>query len=103
MAHSALTVSDHQYLHAFRQLFPTRLLRRAVAASHPDTRRRKLPLHLLLGVLATWFFKPDAGLPALLRWLLDARHDPLAEPSLYLARARLGWAPLRRRRRRAAR
>ncbi len=103
MTDSTPTVSDHQYLHAFDQLFPTRLLRRAVAARHRGTRDRKLPLHRLLGLLLIWFLKPDAGLPALVRWLLPARHDPLAEPSLYRARARLGWAPLRWLRRRVAR
>ncbi len=95
MPDSTLTVADHQYLHAFRLLFPTRLLRRAVRAAHRRTRDRKLPLHRLLGVLITGFFKPKDGLPALVRWLFKARHDPLADPSVYLARGRLGWAPVR--------
>jgi hypothetical protein len=41
------------------------------------------------------FFKPAAGLPAVVRWLLHATLAVPAEVSLYLARARLGWAPLR--------
>ncbi len=95
MAHSSLTVSDHQFRRAFRALFPTRLLRRAVAAGGRPTRTRKLPRDRLLAVLLTWFLKADLGLPAVYRWLLHAEHCPLAEPSLYLARGRLGWAPLR--------
>ena len=95
MTDSTPTIADHQYLRAFRALFPTRLLRRAVAARGRQCRDRKLPLHRLLGVLLTWFFKADRGLPAVYRWLLPANHCPLAEPSLYDARGRLGWAPLR--------
>jgi hypothetical protein len=49
----------------------------------------------LLGLLVIWFIKAHLGLPAVYRWLLHADHCPLAEPSLYLARGRLGWAPLR--------
>jgi hypothetical protein len=94
MPDSTLTLSDHQYLRAFRQLFPARLLKRAVAASGRPTRTRKLPLHLLLGMLITWFFKPEHGLPAFARWLLRShRHSP-SEPALYQARGRLGWTPL---------
>jgi hypothetical protein len=95
MSDSTLTITDHQYLHAFRALFPTRLLQRAVACRRQATRNRKLPLHLLLGTLISWFFKPAAGLPAVHRRLLHPGRRTLAEPSLYLARGRLGWAPLR--------
>jgi hypothetical protein len=95
MTHSTLHITDHQYLQAFRELFPTRLLKRAVAANGRATRHRKLPLHLLLGMLITWFFKPDARLPAFVRWLLHARRHTPSEPAIYQARARLGWAPLR--------
>jgi hypothetical protein len=95
MTDSTPTLTDHQYLRAFRALFPTRLLRRAAAARGRQGRDRKLPAHRLLGVLLTWFFKASLGLPAVCRWLLRAEVCPLAEPSLYLARGRLGWAPLR--------
>lgn len=95
MADSTLRVSDHQYLQAFRTLFPTRLLKRAVACRRQATRNRILPLHLLLGLLLTWFFKPAASLPAFLRWLLPAWRRTPSEPAIYQARGRLGWAPLR--------
>lgn len=95
MTHSSLTVSDHQFLRAFRVLFPTRLRRRAVAARGRASRDRTLPLHRLLGVLLVWFLKAHLGLAAVYRWLLHADDCPVAEPSLYLARGRLGWAPLR--------
>jgi hypothetical protein len=95
MAHSTLTISDQQYLRAFRELFPTRTLQCAVAAGRSVPRRRQLPRSLLLGVLITWFFKADAGLPALLRWLLRARGRTPSPAALYAARGRLGWAPLR--------
>lgn len=95
MADSTPTLCEHQYLRAFHALFPSRRLRRAVAAGGRRCRDRKLPLHRLLGVLLTWFFKASLGLPAVYRWLRHAHDCPLAEPSLYLARGRLGWAPLR--------
>jgi hypothetical protein len=96
MPDSTLTISDHQYLQAFRQLFPNRLLKRAVASNRRATRNRKLPLHLLLGMLVTWFFKPDASLPSFVRWLLRSGCQRIpSEPAIYLARGRLGWAPLR--------
>ena len=95
MAHSTLTVAKHQYLRAFHALFPARLLRRAVAAGPRATRDRKVPLYRLLGVLLTWFIKAELGLPAVYRWLLHDNDCPMAEPSLYLARGRLGWAPFR--------
>ncbi|MBV8200456.1 MAG: IS4 family transposase [Acidobacteria bacterium] len=95
MAHSTLTVSDYQFLHALRQLFPTRLRRRAVACRRRATRQLKLPLALLLGLLLTWFLKPQAGLPFLLRWSLGPGKDTPTEAALYRARGRLGWAPLR--------
>lgn len=82
MSHSTASNCDHQYLHAFRQLFPTRLLKRAVACRRRATRDRQLPLYLLLGTLLTWFFKPAAGLPALLCWLRRARHRTPTEPAL---------------------
>jgi hypothetical protein len=95
MTHSTQTVSNYQYLRAFRELFPTRLLRRAVAASGRATRRRLLPLSVLLGLLLTWFFKPLMRLPALLRWLSHACQRTPSEAAVYQARGRLGWAPLR--------
>ena len=95
MADSTLTVSDFQFLTAFRQLFPTRLLRRAVAARGRATRQRQLPLYLLLGLLLTWFFRPDRGLVKLVDWFLPARRARPTESALYRARQRLGWAPLR--------
>src|SRR5215218_3567820 len=103
MPDSTPTPADYQYLRAFRQLFPTRLLQQAVAATGRPTRTRKLPLHLLLGMLITWFFKPDHGLPSFIRWLLHSRRDGLSEPAVYKARGRLGWAPLRWLRRRVLR
>jgi hypothetical protein len=95
MAHSTLTISDYQYLKAFRQLFPTRLLRRAVAARGCATRKRQLPLHLLLGLLITWFFKPTVSLVFLVGWFLPASRARPTESALYRARRRLGWKPLR--------
>jgi hypothetical protein len=95
MSDSTLTIAKHQYLRAFRQLFPTRLLRRAVAAHGRATRDRKLPQHVLLGMLLTWFFQPQAALPAFLRWLAPAGQHCPSEPAVYQARGRLGWAPLR--------
>ena len=95
MANSTLTPADHQYLQAFRERFPTRTLKRAVASRGRATRQRKLPLHVLLGVLITWFIKPTVSLPTFLRLHL---HDPERAPadaSVYRARGRLGWAPLR--------
>src|SRR5579884_3075584 len=95
MAHSTPTIAKHQDLRAFRQLFPTRLLRRAVAARGRPTRDRQLPRHVLLGMLLTWFFQPQAGLPAFLRWLVDADQPIPSEPAVYAARGRLGWGPVR--------
>ena len=95
MAHSTLTVSDYQYLRAFGQLFPTRLLRRAVAVRGRATRERRLPLYLLLGLLITGFFHPRRGLTWLVDWFLPASRRRPTESALYRARQRLGWAPLR--------
>lgn len=95
MTHSTPTVADHQFRHAFGELFPTRRLKRAVACRRQATRDRLLPLHVLLATLITWFIKADAGLPAVVRWLRYAGHAALTGPSIYLARGRLGWAPLR--------
>ena len=95
MSDSTLSAADYQYLHAFRQLFPTRLLQRAVAAGGQPTRQRKLPRYLLLGILITWFIKPVASLPAFVRLLLRTPQRAPSDPSIYLARGRLGWAPLR--------
>ena len=95
MAHSTLTVSDYQYLQAFRQLFPSRQLRRAVAARGRATRERQLPLYLLLGLLITWFFKPEQSLVRLVRWFLPAWRSGPTGSAVYRARQRLGWAPLR--------
>jgi hypothetical protein len=103
MTHSTPTVTDHQFRHAFGELFPTRLLKRAVACRRQATRDRLLPLHILLATLITWFLKADAGLPAVIRWLRRAGHAALAGPSIYRARGRLGWAPLRWLRRRVVR
>jgi hypothetical protein len=95
MTDTTSPLTDHQFRHAFGVLFPTRLLKRAVACRRQATRQRRLPLHLLLATLLSWFFKAEAGLPAVYRWLRRAGHVPLTEPSLYQARGRLGWAPLR--------
>lgn len=95
MSHSTHPFADHQYLHAFRELFPRRVLERAVACRRRATRNRKLPLPLLLGMLITWFFKPDASLPSFLRWLVRQGQRTPSEPAVYAARGRLGWAPLR--------
>jgi hypothetical protein len=103
MAHSTLTVSDYQYLRAFRQLFPTRLLRQAVATRGRATRNRQLPLPLLLGLLLTWFFKADCSLVSLVGWFLPASRSRPTVSALYRARRRLGWAPLRWLRRRVLR
>lgn len=103
MAHSTLRVSDSQYLRAFRQLFPTRLLRQAVAARGRATRQRQLPLTVVLGVLLTWFLKADRSLFSLVGWLLPAARSRPTESALYRARRRLGWTPLRWLRRRVLR
>jgi hypothetical protein len=103
MRHATLTVSDYQFLRALRTLFPTRLLRRAVAARGRATRVRQLPLDLLLGLLLTWFFHPHRGLAWLVGWFLPARRARPTESALYRARQRLGWAPLRWLRRRVVR
>ncbi len=95
MADSILTIPRPQYLRAFRQLLPPRLLRRAVAARGRATRDRKLPRPVLLGMLLTWFFQPQAGLPAFLRWLAGPGQPALSEAAVYAARGRLGWGPLR--------
>ena len=103
MCDSTLTVSDYQYLRAFRTLFPTRLLRRAVATRGRSTRQRQLPLYLLLGLLITGFFHPKRGLAWLVGWFLPASRVQPTESALYRARQRLGWAPLRWLRRRVVR
>ena len=95
MRHSTLTISDYQYLRAFRQLFPPQRLKRAVAARRRPTRDRALPLWLLLGLLITWFWVPADKLPFLLRWVRPGRTKLPSDPAVYLARGRLGWAPLR--------
>jgi hypothetical protein len=103
MAHSTVRIPEHQYLRAFRTLFPTRLLRRAVAIRRRATRRRQLPLHVLLGMLLTWFFEPDAGLPKFITWFLRSGRPSPSEAAVYQARRRLGGAPLRWLRRRVLR
>lgn len=95
MSDSTLTVSDHQYLNAFRRLFTTAHLRAAVAARRTGTRDRVLPLRLLLGLLICWFWMPADKLPFLLRWFRPSRKGLPSDPAVYLARKRLGWAPLR--------
>jgi Transposase DDE domain len=95
MLDSTLTAADHQYLQGFQELFPTRMLKCAVAGRPQSTRKRKLPLHLLLGVLVTWFIKPAMSLPGFLRLHLHSPDRAPSEPAIYLARGRLGWAPLR--------
>lgn len=96
MSHSSLTVSDFQYLRAFRELLPERLLAQAVEATSRVRRRdRLLPARLLLGCLAGWFFLAGARLPAVVRWLCGRQGALPSEGSLYQARASLGWAPVR--------
>jgi hypothetical protein len=95
MAHSTLTVSDFQFLQAFRSLLPLRLLRQAVAATLAHTRQRLLPAFLLLGALVAWFFYAQAKLPFLVGWLCRRPQRLPSDSALYQARARLGWAPLR--------
>jgi hypothetical protein len=95
MAHSTLPLTRHQYLRAFRALFPPRLLKRAVACRPRVTRCRLLPLFLLLAVLILAFFQPDAGLPAVVGGLLHWSRWVPTDASIYRARGRLGWAPLR--------
>lgn len=102
MSHSTLDVSDYQYLRAFRQLFPTPLLKRAVASRRTPTRNRLLPLWVLLALLITWFWQPCAKLPFLARWFLSSRKRTPSDPAAYKARARLGWRPLRYLRKRVA-
>ena len=64
MNHSTLGVSDFQYLHAFRELIPTRLLEEAVSKTSRVQRRfRLLPSYLVLGSLVAWFFYAGAKLP----------------------------------------
>jgi Transposase DDE domain/Insertion element 4 transposase N-terminal len=96
MIHSTLGVSDFQYLKAFRKLIPIRLLKEAVAkTSRIRKRQRLLPAYLLLGALVAWFFYADAGLLFIVDWLCRSPADLPNDSSLYHARARLGWAPMR--------
>jgi Transposase DDE domain len=95
MSHSTLTISDYQYLDAFRQLFTPQRLKDAVAVRRQSTRDRILPLWILLGLLVTWFWLPADKLPFLLRWFRPSRKKLPTDPAVYQARGRLGWAPLR--------
>ena len=91
MAHSTLGRGDYQYLRAFQTLFPARLLKRGVAARRRATRRRRLPLWLLLGQLITWFWHAGDALPGLLRWGRSADADDApSDPAIDRARGRLG-------------
>jgi hypothetical protein len=95
MRDSTLTISDYQYLNAFRQLFPPARLKDAVATRHTPTRQRVLPLWLLLGLLISWFWMPNDKLPWLLQWFRPSRKKRPSDPAVYKARMRLGWSPLR--------
>ena len=96
MTHSTLGVPDFQYLRAFRELLPDRLLGQAVAAtSRVRTRDRLLPARLVLGTLVAWFFFAKARLPFVAGWLCRRPDDLPSDSAVYQARARLGWAPLR--------
>ena len=96
MIHSTLGIGDFQYLQAFRQLLPTRLLKQAIAAtSRVQTRNRCLPAYLLLGTLVAWFFNAKAKLPFIANWLCRRPDDLPSDSALYQARARLGWGPIR--------
>lgn len=95
MPDCTLTAADHRYPQAFRERFPARTPQRAVACRGKATRNRKLPLHVLLGVLVTWFLKPAVSLPAFVRLHLRRPRRAPADASIRLARGRLGWAPLR--------
>lgn len=96
MAHSTLTVSDFQYRQAFRSLIPARLCREAIqATTRRSMRQRLLPPWLLLPLLIVWFFRPEARLSFIARWFHSSSRSLPSDPSLYRARARLGWRPLR--------
>src|SRR5437868_2485573 len=96
MTHSTFAVSDFQYLQAFRQLFPTRLLQQAVrCACRLQTRQRLLPAYLILATLVAWFFQAQAKLPCIAHWLCRRPQDLPSDSALYQARARLGWGPVR--------
>lgn len=94
MCHSALGLSDYQYLSAFRQLFTTKALKQAVACRGGSPRNRILPLWLLLALTITWFWAPNEKLPFLLRWFRKTQKGLPSAPAVYRARMRLGWAPL---------
>ncbi len=95
MSHSTFRIREHQYRLAFRQLFPTRLLRRAVASRRRPTRQRQLPLYLLLSLLLTWFFRPEVDLPFLVDMQWPSHRRRPTDSAIYRARQRLGWQPLR--------
>jgi len=97
MTHSTLGVSDFQYLRAFRELLPARLLRQAVSSTSRVRRRdRLLPAHLVLGTLVAWFFFAKARLPFVAAWLCRRPDDLPSDSAVYQARARLGRGPIRR-------
>jgi hypothetical protein len=96
MTHSTFDVSDFQYLQAFRQLLPVRLLKQAVQRGcRVATRQRCLPAYLVLGVLVAWFFYAPAKLPFIGGWLCRRSKDLPSDSALYQARTRLGWGPMR--------
>lgn len=96
MNHSTLGVSDFQYLRAFRELLPTRLLRQAVCETSSVLRRHRiLPCYLVLGSLVAWFFHAGAKLPFIAGWLCRRPADLPSDSALYQSRAGLGWAPIR--------
>jgi len=96
MTHSTFDISDFQYLQAFRQLLPRRLLQQAVrSACHVRTRLRCLPAYLVLSTLVAWFFYAPAKLPFIVGWLCRQPKRLPSDSALYQARARLGWGPLR--------
>ena len=96
MTHSTFGVSDFQYLRAFRELVPIRLLEQAVSSTSRVRRRvRLLPSYLVLGSLVAWFFHADARLPFITNWLCRRPRDLPSDSAIYQARNRLGWAPIR--------
>jgi hypothetical protein len=104
MNHSTLGISDFQYLRAFRELIPIRLLEQAVSStSRVQRRHRILPSFLVLGSLVAWFFHAGSRLPFIAGWLCRRPQDLPSDSALYQARARLGWAPIRWLRRRVLR
>jgi hypothetical protein len=92
---STLTVSDYQFLRAFRELFTADVLKAAVAKGGCVTRERMLPLWLLLGLLVAGFWMPAEKLSWLIRWVRPSHKKRPSDSAVYQARGRLGWASVR--------